>query len=322
MLGVAVQNMLQDKDRQMQLTVIAGKQGLAKKITIPRIQKPGLALTGDVSNLHPGRIQVLGKSENNYLNSLKITELKTVIKKICACDIACFVLTKNYQANNELIAACDQHGIPLFSTSLLTSTFVNRVTSFLNDSFAVSSNVHGVLLDVFGVGVLLKGESGIGKSECALDLVLRGHRLVADDIVHLKKQQPAKLFGTSSALAKHHMEIRGVGIINIRDIFGVSAVRDRKIIELVIELLEWDPKVEYDRLGIDEQRYTLLDVSLPHLQIPIRSGRNISAIIEVAVRNHLIKMGGQHTAKIFEAKLNKEILTNTEYANNKLDLLE
>lgn len=322
MLSIPVIHLLKDTRHRLNLKLLAGRQGLGKKITIPRIQKPGLALTGDVSNLHSGRIQVLGKPEIIYLESLASKQLSNVIAKICSRDIACFVITRSNLPPDELKDACHQHGIPMMNTPLLTSTFVNRASRFLDESLAASTSIHGVLMDVFGVGVLLTGKSGIGKSECALDLVLRGHRLVADDIINVKKHPPSTLFGTGSEIIKYHMEIRGLGIINIRDLFGISAVRDRKLIEMVVELSEWDPALEYDRLGVDEQRFALLDVSLPQVQIPVRPGRNLSAIIEVAARNHLLKLGGYHSAREFQEKLTKEIVAADEQARRALELLE
>jgi HPr kinase/phosphorylase len=322
MLSIPVINLLKDTKHRLQLEILAGKKGLGKKISIPRIQKPGLALTGDTSNLHPGRIQVLGKSEMRHLNSLPLKKLKDIVEKIGEVDIACIIITHNISAPLPLVTMCEKKRIPLFSTKLLTSTFVNRATQFLEESLAASTCTHGVLLDVFGVGILIIGKSGIGKSECALDLVLRGHRLVADDIVNIKKQPPSALFGTGSEIIKYHMEIRGLGIINIRDLFGISAVRDRKLIEVVVELTEWDPTIEYDRLGIDEQRYSMLDVHLPLIQIPVRPGRNLSAIIEVAARNHLLKLGGHHSAQEFQEKLSKEILAGEGLKHALRGLLE
>ena len=322
MLSIPVINLVKDTKHHLELEIHAGKKGLGKRITIPRIQKPGLALTGDTSNLHPGRIQVLGKSEMRYLNSLSENKLRQVLLKMGEVDITCFVVTRNASAPASLVSLCKKKMIPLFRTKLLTSTFVNRATQFLEESLAATTCIHGVLLDVFGVGILIIGKSGIGKSECALDLVLRGHRLVADDIVNVKKQPPSALFGNGSEIIKYHMEIRGLGIINIRDLFGISAVRDRKLIEVAIELTEWDPNVEYDRLGVDEMRYNLLDVNLPLIQIPVRPGRNLSAIIEVASRNHLLKLGGHHSAREFQEKLGKEILASEELKKTMVGLLE
>lgn len=312
MFNVPVINLVRDKQHQLHLKLLAGKKGLGKKITIPRIQKPGLALTGDVSNVHPGRIQILGKAEMRYLTSLAAKKQKSVIDRICSLDIACFVVTRNIEPPASLIKACGICNIPLFSTKLLTSTFVNRATRFLEETLASSTTIHGVLIDVFGVGILLVGQSGVGKSECALDLILRGHRLVADDIVNVKRQPPSTLYGAGSEIIRYHMEIRGLGIINIRDLFGISAVRERKRIEITVELSEWDPNAEYDRLGLDEARFTLLDVNVPMIQLPVRPGRNLSAIIEVASRNYLLKAGGHHSAREFQDKLGREILSSQE----------
>lgn len=312
MFNVPIINLLRDQDNQLQIKLLAGKKGLGKKITIPRIQKPGLALTGDVSNLHPGRIQILGKAEMRYLTSLPDRKQRGVIDKICELDIACFVVTRGIEPPASLIKTCNKCGIPLFTTNLLTSTFVNRATRFLEASLSATTTIHGVLLDVFGAGILIIGKSGVGKSECALDLILRGHRLVADDIVNVRRQAPSSLYGTGSEIIKYHMEIRGLGIINIRDLFGISAVRDRKLIELVVELSEWNPNLEYDRLGLDDQRFSLLDVNIPMIQLPVRPGRNLSAIIEVASRNYLLKVGGHHSAQEFQERLGKEILSAQE----------
>jgi len=310
MLNIPVINLLKDTEHRLYLELLTGKKYLHKKIVIPRIQKPGLALTGDTTNLHPGRVQIFGKAELRHLNSLSEKKLTHILSDFTKVDIACIIITRNEPFPEMLKELCRTNGIPLMRTKLLTSTFVNRATRFLESSLSASTCIHGVLLDIFGVGVLLVGKSGIGKSECALDLILRGHRLVSDDIVNIKKRPPSSLYGTGSEIIKYHMEIRGLGIINIQDLFGISAVRDRKVIEFVIELMEWNPTEEYDRLGIDENRYIILDVRLPLIQLPVRPGRNLSAIIEVASRNHLLKLGGHHSAKKFQEKLNEHIMAD------------
>ncbi|HYS44541.1 MAG TPA: HPr(Ser) kinase/phosphatase, partial [Geobacteraceae bacterium] len=197
----------------------------------------------------------------------------------------------------------EKAGIPLLVTPLQSSTFISLITKFLEERLLPTTHVHGVLVDVLGVGVLLLGKSGIGKSECALDLVIRGHRLVADDIIYIKKKMPAALVGQAGETIQHHMEIRGLGIINIKDLYGVSSIREKKIIDLVLELIEWDPVQEYDRLGIDDQVHTILGVDLHHLKIPVRPGRNLTSIIEVAARNFLLKGMGYHSAREFHEKL-------------------
>lgn len=322
MLAIPVIQLVKDQEHQLHVTLLAGEAGLAKKITIPRIQKPGLALTGDASNIHTGRIQVLGQSEIRYLRGLPAGARRTVLETICRVDVACFVITGNNVVPSPLQACCQKANIPLFRTHLLTSTFINRVTRFLEDNLTATTCIHGVLMDVFGIGILIIGKSGIGKSECALDLILRGHRLVADDIVNIRKKPPATLYGTGSEIIKYHMEVRGLGIINIRDLFGIAAIRDRKLIEMVCELSEWDAKAEYDRLGVDEKKYTLLDVHVPFIQIPVRPGRNITTIIEVAARNQLLKLGGHHSAREFQEQLNREILAEQKRRETAWEMLE
>lgn len=307
MISIQVAELLKDKDYHLNLELVSGKKGLLKKLTIPRIQKPGLALTGDTSNLHSGRLQIIGKSEINYLKSLSDKKLQSVLEKICSIDLSAMVITRGNTVPQELIEEAEKNSIPLFSTNLLTSTFINRVTKFLEDKLTASTSIHGVLMDVYGVGIMIVGKSGIGKSEAALDLILRGHRLVADDIIEIKKKPPATLSGMSSEIIRYHMEIRGLGIINIEDLFGVAAIRDRKVIEIAVELAEWDPKEEYDRLGIEEQTYPILDVRIPYLKIPVRPGRNVTTIIEVAARNHLLKQRGHFSAQEFDDKLNKDM---------------
>jgi len=307
MMSISVSELLQDEEYGLKLEIKAGHRGLNKKITIPRIQKPGLALIGDTSNLHAGRVQVFGKSEINYLNSLSSKKVQEIIKKICAVDIACMVIARGFEIPLSILNEANQRSIPLFSTHLVTSNFINRLSKFLEDKLTAATTIHGVLVDVYGVGILILGKSGIGKSECALDLVFKGHRLVADDVVEVRKKPPNILSGMGVGLIKHHMEVRGLGIINIKDLFGVAATRDQKIIEIVVELVEWDQKREYDRLAVDEKHYNILDAKIPYLELPVRPGRTITTLIEVAARNHLLKLKGHFSALEFQENLNREI---------------
>lgn len=322
MLAIPVLQLMNDKDYNLCLTLLAGRGGLGKKIVIPRIQKPGLALVGRTECIHEGRVQVFSKTEVAYLESISPKEREKIIAKICNPNLTCFVFTCGFEPSKQMIDECEKNNIPLFVTPLLTFTFVNRLNTFLDDHLRASTCMHGVLMDVFGVGVLIIGRSGIGKSELALDLILRGHRLIADDVVNIKKQPPSTLYGACSDIIKYHMEIRGLGIINIKDLFGIAATRDHKIIELVIELEEWNPQVAYDRLGIDEHQYNILGVNLPFIKIPVRPGRNISAIVEIAARNHLLKVGGYHAARQFQERLNQEILAQTKDGKDEWKSLE
>ena len=214
---------------------------------------------------------------------------------------------QNLVPPETLVRVVEDHDIPLLRSHHQSSTFISLLTQYLEERLLAQTNLHGVLVDVLGVGVLLLGKSGIGKSECALDLVLRGHRLVADDIINVRLKLPAVLFGQGNDLLHYHMEIRGLGIINIKHLFGVAAIRERKKIDLVIELVEWQDGHEYDRLGLEEKTYELLGVELPLQTIPIRQGRNITTIVEVAARNQLLKEMGYHSAVEFEERLEQRM---------------
>jgi len=307
MSSILVKELEKDREHALGLTLMAGHKGLGKKITESQVQKMGLALTGFIKYVNPERIQIIGNTELAYFNTLDPGTQKDVIHKICSIDLSCIVVTRNLPIPELLIKQAEEKGIPLFRTNLRSFDFIERVTKFLEEKLALTTSIHGVLMDIFGVGVLIIGKSGIGKSECALDLILRGHRLVADDMVHIKKRTPTTLIGSGFEVIQHHMEIRGLGIINIRSLFGVEAIREQKKIELVLELVEWDHHREYDRLGFEEERYTILGVELPMLRIPVTPGRNLTTIIEVAARNYLLKLMGYDSALEFEKKLLQKI---------------
>jgi HPr kinase/phosphorylase len=303
MSGVLVQELDQNKDHPLELILAAGRKGLSKQITHSQIQKMGLALTGFTRFVDPERLQIIGNTEMAYFKTLPASQQEEVIHRICSLDMACVVVTRNLEVPELLLKEAEEKGIPLFRTPLRSFDFIERVTKFLEEKLAASTSIHGVLIDVFGVGVLILGKSGIGKSECALDLILRRHRLVADDMVYIQRRSPTSVIGSGFEVIRHHMEIRGLGIINIRNLFGVEAIREQKKIELVLELMEWDTSQEYDRLGFEEEKYAILGVELPMLRIPVTPGRNLSTIIEVAARNYLLKRMGYDSALEFEKKL-------------------
>ena len=306
MKAVKVADILKDGEYQLGLKLVGGKSGLSKEVSVPRIQKPGLALAGYLEQIHPDRVQVLGSVELSYLSTLSEKQREAAIKNLCNRDIACFVITRGLPVPRFLTQEANKRGIAVLRTELLSSVLINRITKFLEDRLAETVAVHGVLVDVLEVGILLLGKSGIGKSECALDLVLRGQRLVADDMVEIKKSLPSTLVGKGTELIKYHMEIRGIGIINVKDLFGITAVRDEKDIEVVVELMEWSGE-EHERLGLDEKKYSILGVDLPHLRVPVRPGRNMATIIEVAARNHLLKKTGRHSARELQDALMQRI---------------
>ncbi|MEW6374585.1 MAG: HPr(Ser) kinase/phosphatase [Thermodesulfobacteriota bacterium] len=303
MSGLLVQELEQNKEYHLGLTLLAGRKGLKKKITHSQVQKMGLALTGFIQFIDPERLQIIGNTELAYFRTLSADLQEKVIRQICSLELSCLVITRNLEVPELLLLEADEREIPLFRTNLRSFDFIERVTKLLEKKLNPTSSIHGVLMDVFGVGVLLLGKSGIGKSECALDLILRGHRLVADDMVYIQKRSPSSVIGSGFEVIQHHMEVRGLGIINVRSLFGVEAIRERKKIELVMELMEWDTQREYDRLGFEEEKYSILDVELPMLRIPVTPARNLTTIIEVAARNYLLKVMGYDSALEFEKKL-------------------
>jgi len=266
-------------------------------------------------------VQILGASEIGFLQQLPEDKQITGLDNLLALEPACLVVTRGLAAPPHLVQRCDERNVALLASPLVSAVFIDRVTQFLEDKLSPSTSVHGVLVDVLGVGILLLGKSGIGKSETALDLVVRGHRLVADDIVHIR-QRGNIVFGSGSGIIRHHMEIRGLGIINIKDLFGVAAVRETKKIEVVIELVEWDEREEYERLGLDEQHYEVLGMHIPKLRLPVRPGRNIATIIEVAARNQLLKAQGHHSAREFQDRLNRAIAEARPHAGVDIDAIE
>jgi HPr kinase/phosphorylase len=303
MSGLTVQELEQNREYHLELTLMAGRKGLKNKITHSQVQKMGLALTGFVQFINPERLQVVGNTEMTYFKTLTPEMQEKVIHQICNLPLSCLVITRALEIPELLLREADEKGIPLFRTDLRSFDFIDRATKFLEERLSSTSSLHGVLMDIYGVGVLILGKSGIGKSECALDLILRGHRLVADDMVHIQKRSPSSVIGSGFEVIQHHMEIRGLGIINIRSLFGVEAIREKKKVELVLELMEWDTHREYDRLGFEEEKFSILGVELPMLRIPVTPARNLTTIIEVAVRNHLLKGMGYDSALEFEKKL-------------------
>jgi len=300
---IIVQELEQSQGYPLELTLMAGRKGLKKKIAHSQVQKMGLALTGFTQFVNPECLQIIGNTEMAYFKTLPPEMQDKVVRQICSLPLSCLVITRSMEIPELLLREGDEKGIPVFRTNLRSFDFIEKVTKFLEEKLASTSSLHGVLMDIFGVGVLILGKSGIGKSETALDLILRGHRLVADDMVHIQKRPPASVFGSGFEVIQHHMEIRGLGIINIRSLFGVEAIRERKKIELILELMEWDAHREYDRLGFEEEKFSILGVELPMLRIPVTPARNLTTIIEVAVRNHLLKVMGYDSALEFEKKL-------------------
>jgi len=303
---VTAAELLAENPYDLRLALVCGKPGLSRPVSSSHIQKPGLALAGFTEHLHPERVQVFGNTEMSFLATLAAPRQREILRGFFKGNPACLVVTKNLEVPAVLAEEAEAAGVPLLRTPLLTGLFIGRVQQLLEAMLMPRASLHGVLIDVFGVGILLLGKSGIGKSECALDLVMRGQRLVADDIVDVFRKQDM-VYGTGSPIIKHHMEVRGLGIINIKDLYGVAAVRDTKKLELVVELVDWHPEEEYDRLGVEDRTFNVLDVPIPLLVVPVRPGRNMTTIIEVAARNHLLKLQGHHSARAFQERLSRAI---------------
>ena len=305
--SMAVRELLTGRaEETLNLVLLSGTDGLDNIVNRPRIQKPGLALAGFLEYIHPGRIQVLGVAEITFLGERASTERSRILSQLCRQGGSCFIITGGLEAPPELVAECERHGVPLLSTDVPTSQAIDELTRFMEDRLAPCVVIHGVLLDIYGLGVLLLGDSGVGKSECALDLVVRGHRLVSDDVVEIKRRGE-QLVGTGPELTRYHMELRGVGIINVKDLFGVAAVRMNKYVEYVIQLDPWREGKSYDRLGLDEQTFEILGVELPYVELPVGPGRNLSVLIEVAGRNHLLKLKGYHPARQLARRLGQRL---------------
>jgi len=307
--SITVEGLLKSRAEAIGLPfeLLGGRDGLQRTISSPHIQKTGLALAGFDAYLQPARILVFGESEIRYLESLDIANRLNVLAAAFSHDIPCVLITGGWEPPVELLAASDRYQVPLLRTPVSTPVSIAKIEYLLDDELAERQVIHGVLMDMLGLGVLLIGESGIGKSECALDLVVRGHRLVADDTVEIRRRGETTLIGTCPELTRHHMEIRGLGLINVRDLFGVAAIRNAKRIELVVQLERWDPDRDYERLGLDELRYEILGLKVPLISMPVAPGRSLGVLVEVAARNQLLRTRGLNAARDLATRLEQTL---------------
>ncbi len=280
----------------LDLEIVQGHDGLDKLIRSPRIQKLGLMLASFMGTLDPGRVVIFGNSELNYLKILDADARKTAIQQLKKYSMCCVVVTKQLEIPKELLDLSEEAKIPILRCSAISSVVISKITEYLERRLASEMTIHGVLIEIFGLGVLVLGPSGIGKSECALELVLKGHRLVADDYVQLTRHGMDKLSGEGGKILRHHMELRGLGIINIKELFGISATGASQNIDFVVRLERWKPDSEYDRLGVEQSTIEFLGVSLPIINIPVAPGRNVAMLIEVAARIQLLKHRGYQSS--------------------------
>ena len=304
-LEVAVGILLESRPElpDFSVEILAGRRGLNRSIRSPHVQKTGLALAGFHEYIRPGRVLVFGESEVRFLESRTPDQRRTLTARLLEHDIPCILSTAGLRPVPELVDACDEVGVPLLVTPTATGTAISTITARLEDYLADRTTVHGTLVDLLSLGVLILGESGIGKSECALDLIARGHRLVADDVVDVRRRAESFLDGSAPDTARFFMEVRGVGLIDVQALYGVSATCATKQIGLVVQLERWDSTREYERLGLDEQWHELLNVRVPLIRMPVAPGRSISTLVDVAARNQLLKARGYHPAREFTKRL-------------------
>jgi len=293
--------------QSFQLEILSGEDGLRRTITTDDLYRPGLEMAG-YFHYHPReRVQILGKTELTFLQTLSVEARTERLERLCNEESPCIIITRGMEPPAELIEQARSASIPLLRSGLATTILQSRVTNFLERKLAPTATIHGVLVDVYGIGMLITGGSGIGKSETALELVKRGHRLVADDAVEIRQMSDGQLHGSAPELIRHLLEIRGLGIINAMTLFGAGAVRNNKRIGLVIKLENWQPDKQYDRLGLDEETTRIIDTDVTLVTVPVRPGRNLAVIIEVAAMNYRLKRMGYNAALQFTNKLTETI---------------
>ncbi|QLK85535.1 HPr(Ser) kinase/phosphatase [Staphylococcus sp. 17KM0847] len=302
----------QDVVERFKLNVVAGKGGLNRPIQNTDISRPGLVMAGYFSHYSSNRIQILGTTELSFYNLLSDEERSGRMRKLCQPETPAIIITRGYKAPEELLCASEETNTPLLYVEEATTRVMGRLTSYLEHELANSTSIHGVLVDVYGVGVLITGDSGVGKSETALELVKRGHRLVADDNVEIKEVVKDELIGKPPKIIEHLLEIRGLGIINVMTLFGAGSILTKKRIHLNINLETWREGKLYDRIGLSEETLQILDTNITKKTIPIRPGRNVAVIIEVAAMNYRLNVMGINTAEEFNQRLNAEIMKNSQ----------
>lgn len=300
---VLVEDLLKSHAGYLGLEVIACGDQLKRKISRPEVQRPGLSLTGFMKKFVPNRLLVFGNSELLYLEELSPKDQDARLKATLTEETPVVVTAGKIKIPKKIIEICQEKNIPLLRTSLSTMQFLANATSFLADAFAPTTTCHGTLVEAFGVGVLIQGESSIGKSEAALGLIERGHRLISDDVVKMRKRNDSSIMCNGPELNKHMMEIRGIGIINVAHLYGAVCVRDFKSLDLIVKLEAWDDQAFYDRIGLDEKFIEMLGENIPYHILPVKPGRDVVLLIETIVLNHRLKSMGYHSAKEFNVKL-------------------
>lgn len=312
MKPLTIEALLQTKGQILALEPL-NQSSLQRPIQDPTISSPGLVLAGFTDRFPKGRIQVLGETEIRFLYSLEAERQRKSLETFFSLDMPCVIVTKGQKVPAPLLEIAEAHGVPVLRSGLKTRDFYRRLQPYLEEQFAPTTTMHGSLADVYGVGLLFVGRSGIGKSECVLDLVERGHRLVADDLVYVSKRGNDVLIGRGHELQQHHMEIRGIGIIDVKALFGIRAARQQKRIEVVVQLEDWHEQGKYDRTGLDSSETEVLGVKLPKVVVPLNAGKNITVLSEVVAMNHLLKYSGVHSAELFNKRLQSAMQPLRDY---------
>jgi len=307
---ITVRELLKQRGKILGLSVVSGAKHLSRKITVSEINRPGLAIAGHMDQFRSERIQIIGQGERAYCvkeDPRRVTA--NLAKMFSFSGIPCLIGTGGQAPLPAIRAACARAGVPLLSSSIDTSTFIRELTIFLDDKLAAATYAHGVLVNVYGLGVLIQGDSGVGKSECALELLKRGHILIADDVIEIKRRIGYMLVGNSPKNIKHYMEVRGLGIIDVELLFGVGSIMDQSVVEMHVQLETVVPGSlgNYDRTGLETREISLLDVTVPSLRLPVTPGRNLAVLIEVAALNQRLKNQGYFVAQKFNEKLIKEM---------------
>ena len=310
---ITVEELLRDREETLGLENLTLEADLGRPITHPDPASPGLALAGFTERVVAGRVQVFGESEMAYLDSLEAGVVEERLRHLFHHDVPVVFVTKELEVNSQFLKTAREYQIPVFRTTMGTGVFFQRLNPYLEAALAPTVSLHGSLADVYGVGLLFVGESGIGKSECVLDLVERGHRLVADDLVFATRRGHDIIIGHGHEVQRHHMEIRGVGIIDVRALFGIRATRQQKRIEVVVQLETWDDTQEYVRTGLERESTVILGVTLPKITVPLNPGKNITVISEVVAMNHLLKYIGIDPALEFDQKLREAMRPVRKY---------
>jgi HPr kinase/phosphorylase len=303
MSKLTVEDVFRSKAESLALELLTPECPMDRVIESPTLSSPGLVLAGFRDRYLRGRLQVLGETEVRYLQSLDEARQRETIDAFLHLQIPALFITKQLELPAVLLELAVAHCVPVIRSMLKTADFYRRLQPYLEERFAPTMTKHGSLADVYGVGLLFIGRSGIGKSECVLDLVERGHRLVADDMVLISRRGNDILIGRGHEMQRHHMEIRGIGIVDIRTLFGIRSIRQQKRIEVVVQLVDWDDRTQYDRTGLETEEVELLGVSVPKVVIPLNAGKNITVISEVVAMNHLLKYSGVHSARLFNERL-------------------